>query len=418
MVRTAVAAVPGLVGSVRTRGGVSVAGVVVGLPLHGPVFRRAAPLGVAVLGVAVVGIASLGIASLGIAVLGIAVLLATCGLAVLGFAVRGLALLRLVVLPGVTLLGAMSCGVTFFGVAVFRPARVPIRRVPIRRVPLRVPVRRPAIRRRTLRHIRARRLLFCRLARLGLTVVRRLLRRPNPSPAAGSVSGRPLRSRGFSDERSTGACLSAPAPCLSVGAFRTSRPSVPRRCSPTSRRWAAPSCFPRAGDVGSSVFRASPSVSFAARFSFAARRSSLSSRGPRGSGGPLVPTSWRGLPSSDSRPATTSGRRGLGSGRAGSVPPLWTISMTSSVIVAVAAPSSGSGVRVAVETPSCRLASSVRCTSRRRIRRSRCSSRAAIAASCSALRRRRGGASASAVSTARRCCSEFASSCWVRRSDR
>ena len=35
-----------------------------------------------------------------------------------------------------------------------------------------------------------------------------------------------------------------------------------------------------------------------------------------------------------------------------------------------------------------------------------------------ALRRRRGGASASAVSTARRCCSEFASSCWVRRSDR
>ena len=74
--------------------------------------------------------------------------------------------------------------------------------------------------------------------------------------------------------------------------------------------------------------------------------------------------------------------RRLGSGRVGSVPPLWTISRTSSVIFAVAAPSSGSGVRVAVETPSCRLASSVRCTSRRRSRRSRCSSRAAIAASC------------------------------------
>ena len=85
-----------------------------------------------------------------------------------------------------------------------------------------------------------------------------------------------------------------------------------------------------AGSSVRSVVGGPPSASSAARFSFAARRSSLSSRGPRGSGGPLVPTSWRGLPSSDSRPATTSGRGGFGSGRVGSVPPLWTISRTSS----------------------------------------------------------------------------------------
>ena len=104
MVRTAVAAVPGLVGPVANPRR-CVGGGRCRPPTHASWSR-------------VPSSGALWSRGPWIASLGVVVLLATCGLAVLGFAVRGLALLHLAVPPGVTLLG-----VTLLGVAVFRPAR-------------------------------------------------------------------------------------------------------------------------------------------------------------------------------------------------------------------------------------------------------------------------------------------------------